>query len=635
MIEAHLEPVEKARALFEEGLTVIPAHPQQKVPLVNWQKYQGKEVSTDEFEYFASSARFAGCNWAIVTGKEVVVVDADSAEAEAWVKEHLPYTSRTVATARGRHFYYRANPNLEINNSTDPDSKIDVRGRGGIVIAAGSIHSTGAIYEETIDQGVDGDWRELPMLSAMDLEKINVENKPKPLIDANQGGWHDEMIRYVGAQVQRGLTDEDILQTATGWTQPGYTHEQTFAEFKVAIKGARDKGWDQLPEVATAQEIAEITDALAPQPLDLGIIEMLPKREWVYGRHYIRNFLSVTVAAGGTGKTALTLTEAMAMATGRPLLGTETQKRKVWVWNLEDPLEELQRRMAGIVVHYGIKPEEYAGHLFVNSGRDSSVVLAENRGGEPVILPAADIILDYIKRNQIDVIIVDPFVSSHKLNENDNGAMDLVVKTWGRIADQGDCAVELVHHVRKAQNGQSASYGDARGASALTDAARHVRRLTSMTYEEARNAGVEESDRWRITREGDSKDNLAPPSRDSSWRAMISVDIGNGDSIGVPEPWAWPDPFDEITVADLHAVQAEIRNGEWREDVRSKNWAGIAIADVLGLDSGLAENKSKIKQLLATWLENRELKVVERADNQRRLRKYIEVGDAPKWQIST
>jgi hypothetical protein len=87
-------------------------------------------------------------------------------------------------------------------------------------------------------------------------------------------------------------------------------------------------------------------------------------------------------------------------------------------------------------------------------------------------------------------------------------------------------------------------------------------------------------------------------------------------------------------VADLNAVQAEIRSGEWREDVRAKNWAGIAIANVLGLDSSLAENKSKIKQVLATWLQNRELKVVERADNSRHMRKYIEVGDALSWQLN-
>ena len=264
MIEAPATPAEKARELFEQGLTIIPAHPHQKIPLIPWQKYQSKEVTVDEFEYFTSSARFANCNFAHVTGKEIVVIDADSADAEAWVRENLPYTPRTVATARGRHFYYQANPNFDISNSTDPEAKIDVRGKGGIVIAAGSVHASGAIYQETIDKGVDGDWRELPMLSAADIDKISAENKPKPLVQASEGGWHDDMIRYVGSQVQAGLTDEDILRTATGWTQPGYTHEQTFAEFKIAIKGARDKGWDQSPEVATAEEIAQITDALAP-----------------------------------------------------------------------------------------------------------------------------------------------------------------------------------------------------------------------------------------------------------------------------------------------------------------------------------------------------------------------------------
>ena len=328
------------------------------------------------------------------------MIDADSADAEAWVRENLPYTPRTVATARGRHFYYQANPNFDISNSTDPEAKIDVRGKGGIVIAAGSVHASGAIYQETIDKGVDGDWRELPMLSAADIDKISAENKPKPLVQASEGGWHDDMIRYVGSQVQAGLTDEDILRTATGWTQPGYTHEQTFAEFKIAIKGARDKGWDQSPEVATAEEIAQITDALAPNALDIGSIAAAAQNESGYmAGTTSRKFLSVTVAAGGTGKTALTLTEAMAMASGIPLLGIETPKRKVWVWNLEDPLDELKRRMAGIAVHHGVEPEEYAGNLFVNSGRDSSVVIAENRGGEPIILPAADIILNYIKQH--------------------------------------------------------------------------------------------------------------------------------------------------------------------------------------------------------------------------------------------
>jgi hypothetical protein len=31
----------------------------------------------------------------------------------------------------------------------------------------------------------------------------------------------------------------------------------------------------------------------------------IPRREWLYGRHYIRKYLSTTIAPGGVGKSAL------------------------------------------------------------------------------------------------------------------------------------------------------------------------------------------------------------------------------------------------------------------------------------------------------------------------------------------
>ena len=37
-----------------------------------------------------------------------------------------------------------------------------------------------------------------------------------------------------------------------------------------------------------------------------------------------------------------------------------------------------------------------------------------------------------------DVLIIDPFVSSHEVPENDNGAMDRIVKEWGRVAQRGN-----------------------------------------------------------------------------------------------------------------------------------------------------------------------------------------------------
>src|SRR5690606_4620106 len=50
----------------------------------------------------------------------------------------------------------------------------------------------------------------------------------------------------------------------------------------------------------------------------------IPPREWLYGRHLMRKFVSVTVAPGGVGKSSLAIVEAVAMASGKPLLGYST-----------------------------------------------------------------------------------------------------------------------------------------------------------------------------------------------------------------------------------------------------------------------------------------------------------------------
>ena len=633
---------EMAWDLWQRGLTVLPAHPIQKRPLVSWERYQVEEVSEDLMNYWTSSAKFAECNWALVTGKEYVVVDADSVDAMTWVDDNLPWTPLKVKTSRGKHYYFRVNPHCPVKSSANPDSKLDVRGQGGIVIAPGSIHQSGKTYEIEMETGIDDPFEGIPIWDSTFQDKIDAENKPTNVVAIHgtpHEGWHDRMIKQVASKVMLDYTDEQILKEAPAWTEPGYTVEETLEEFQVAIDGARRKYAKEIERrrAKKEEEVAIATEArraaLAPRPFVMADPAAIPPRQWVYGRHYIRRFLSVTVAAGGSGKTALTLTEAIAMATGKDILGTETLPRRVWVWNLEDPLEELQRRIAGICQHYNVKQEDFADRLYVNSGRDSKLLIADSERGEAALTPAVDEITHFINEHEIDVIIVDPFVSSHRLNENDNGQMDMVVKAWGQIADRGNCAVELVHHVRKAQPGQSASYGDARGASALTDAARHVRRLQRMTADEARLAGIDEREFWQYSREADSKDNLAPPSRDSSWRKMVSVEIANGDSIGVMEAWSWPDAFEDVTSADLAHIQGLIRDGEWREDVRSKQWVGLAVAQVLGLDERDESVKSNIKTMLQTWIENRELRVVERPDAKSRMRRYIEVGEAPSWMM--
>ena len=118
------------------------------------------------------------------------------------------------------------------------------------------------------------------------------------------------------------------------------------------------------------------------------------------------------------------------------------------------------------------------------------VLATQGTGGAELTKPVEDGLINALRAAQIDVLIVDPFVSAHRVSENDNMAIDLVAKTFGRIAEKANCAVELVHHVRKT-NGAEITAEDGRGASALIAAARSVRVLNPMSKEEAASAGVE------------------------------------------------------------------------------------------------------------------------------------------------
>ena len=111
--------------------------------------------------------------------------------------------------------------------------------------------------------------------------------------------------------------------------------------------------------------------------------ETFPRRQFAYGRHYARRFVSATIATTKTGKTTLTLVEAVAMASGRNLLGVEPGRpMKVWCFNGEDPREEIERRVTGICLHCRIDRKEIEGNLFIDSGRDTEIIVATQTRNE-------------------------------------------------------------------------------------------------------------------------------------------------------------------------------------------------------------------------------------------------------------
>ena len=230
---------------------------------------------------------------------------------------------------------------------------------------------------------------------------------------------------------------------------------------------------------------------LEAKPFVLRDPKTLTKRDWIYGTQLIRKFGSATFAPSGSGKSNLMIVEALAIATGRPLLGILPPKRAgSGTGTARIRMDELERRIGAACLHYGITAEELDGWLFVNSGRDpgSAVVIAkQERDGITIAVPVVEALVATIRANKIDVVMIDPFISSHQVPENDNNAIDAVAKTWTMIADVTNTAIDLAHHTRKT-GGAAVTVEDGRGASALLSAVRPARVLNVMTEDEAAKA---------------------------------------------------------------------------------------------------------------------------------------------------
>lgn len=365
----------------------------------------------------------------------------------------------------------------------------------------------------------------------------------------------------------------------------------------------------------------------------------IPLRQFLYGVHLIRNYITADVAPGGVGKSTQIVTDALAMVTGRRLLSDEPKgKLRVWLWNGEDPRDEIERRVSAACLYHGISESDIGGRLFIDTGREKEIIIvAEDRNRIVYAAPIVDAVKATIKANKIDVFIVDPFVTTHGVPENDNTKIAAVAKQWAQIADDCGCAIQIIHHVRKGE-GREITAEDARGAGALVNAARFVRVLNPMSPEEETTAGLKRGERFSYFRVSNGKSNLTKRSEHAEWRELKSVPMGNGkktfdpqDHVGVVTRWEWPSA--ESLVADLpsgtlDAIKGRLRGGDYKEHKLSSNWAGVVIGEILGIDTSIKAEAKRVENMLKAWIKAGHFKVVLKRDPEKReSKKFIEVSD--------
>ncbi|MFN3846413.1 MAG: AAA family ATPase [Paracoccaceae bacterium] len=381
---------------------------------------------------------------------------------------------------------------------------------------------------------------------------------------------------------------------------------------------------DDYPEDPGEGKRISATPFVLPDPATI------PPRRWIYGRQYQRGEVTAMIAPPGIGKTTFEIGTALAMASGRDLFGKDLPEGalRVWVWNLEDDLIELSRQIAAGAIHHGVTAEDLADRLFVD-GLDKLLCTAvESENGPQLVEPIYAALTAELKRRKIDVLKVDPFVSSHSINENDNGIVDAVTKRWKRVAQECNCAILLVHHTRKT-GGNAVTVEDSRGASSLSGAVRTALTLNHMSEDEANRFGITDpAERRTIVRVDNGKSNRAPP-ESAFWFKLHGEDLGNGDNVAAAARWTPPDPFDGLSVRDLYNVQQAIAGGEWAQSIQAGNWAGKAVAEALGLDACAKADRARISALLRNWIASGALLIENRHDSKKgRERPFVVVGNA-------
>ena len=439
--------------------------------------------------------------------------------------------------------------------------------------------------------------------------------------------WHHNVVRLVASYVSRGLSDTEIHALTDRLTLPGYAVEDTRREVQQAIDGARAKGWTPEPDPIQQKMDVQVPTFDAPKPVAVPADQPtwptpiedfnplnLPKRQWIYGRTYIRDYVSLTASAGGIGKTSLTMVEAVSIATGRALLKETVHERtKVWVISLEDPRSEGLLRLAAIMQHYNIKHEDLAGWLFLDGEDDIRITLAaETREGVTENDALLEYMINKVKQLGIGVVIMDPLIGAHQVNENSNMAVQVVVAMLRRLARETGASVHPVHHIRKG-NGEDAGVDSVRGANALIGAARAARVLNKVSEEQAEKLGLEGDAAKGLFRIDDAKANLAAPSDKATYMQTIGVQIANGEYIAVVVPVTLPDAFEGVTAEAAMKVQRAVGKAAeaepMRESSQAKAWVGHLIGEMLGIDTTEKAGKGRVALIIKQWIKTDVLRV--------------------------
>lgn len=198
--------LESAIKYCEHGYSIIPVGKDKK-PLISWTKHQNYKATLEEIK--AWFEQFKNPNIGIVTGEisNLLVVDCDSQEAIEEIEKNLPDNLEIPVSQTprgGRHYYFQHVEGLP--NKAGILEKIDIRTKGGFIIAPPSENGNGKKYE----------W-----INGIDLLKALPQAMPNSLLHVFKSNINDSYSSSIGVNnfgkkqlFTKGHRDDDLFHVA-------------------------------------------------------------------------------------------------------------------------------------------------------------------------------------------------------------------------------------------------------------------------------------------------------------------------------------------------------------------------------------------------------------------------------------
>jgi hypothetical protein len=523
----------------------------------------------------------------------------------------LPETVRSNTGGGGEHYLFAMNGTAirnSVGKQAGIADGLDTRGDGGYIIAPPSIHpDTKVPYRweagygpEDIEPAEAPPWLEALAKRPERPDRIIREGRRRtpqegPASPYGQSALDGEILTIleapggaqeatlnaaglkIGGLVAGGELDEDhafnaLLEAAL--KMPSHNQRKPWKPRVIEKKLMRSMAdGSRTPRIAperrkTAPPPHEAAEAPQASPnearppeqrtiraIPLGKLSemVIPPRRFAIGRRLQYGEVTLGVSPGGVGKTSLVVTETIAWLVNRPLTGETIRPRgKAWIITAEEPMDEMRRRVKATCQHFGIDPDALEGRLFITSTRDNGPFRVAELGGSDsrnliVETKAPDDVIAELLDNDIGYLAVDPFVTTHGVPEDNNGAMDRVARIFNRIAHDADCCINLLHHVVKSEDPEAhvGNLAKSRGAGAVTNAIRHAYTIASINEATTDHYKLTPDEAVRLLRlDAGLKGNYVLKPTEPLWFWRTSVPLDNAmdgweaDEVGVLRPFS-------------------------------------------------------------------------------------------------